>query len=56
MLQKFANEAQKANPDLLVLTGYCDQQVGAGDPYLPFRHVLLLLLGDVEAKWRGGIN
>ena len=26
-----------------------------GDPYLPFRHILLLLLGDVEAKWRGGL-
>ena len=55
LLQKFADEAQRANSDLLVLTGYCDQQVGVGDPYLPFRHILLLLLGDVEAKWQGGL-
>ena len=55
LLQKFAKEAQKAHPDLLVLTGYCNQQVGAGDPYLPFRYILLLLLGDVEAEWRGGL-
>ncbi len=55
LLRKFANEAQKAYPDLLVLTGYCNQQVGMGDPYLPFRHILLLLLGDVEAEWRGGL-
>ena len=55
LLQKFASDAQKDNPDLLVLTGYCDQQSGVGDPYLPFRHILLLLLGDVEAKWQGGL-
>ena len=55
LLQKFTTEAQKTYPDLLVLTGYCDQQSGVGDPYLPFRHILLLLLGDVEAKWRGGL-
>ncbi len=55
LLHKFAQEAQNAHSDLLVLTGYCDQQSGVGDPYLPFRHILLLLLGDVEAKWRGGL-
>ena len=55
LLQKFANEALADNPELLVLTGYCNQQVGVGDPYLPFRHILLLLLGDVEARWRGGL-
>ncbi len=55
LLQKFANDALEANPELLVLTGYCNQQAGVGDPYLPFRHILLLLLGDVEARWRGGL-
>ncbi len=55
LLQKFANDALADNPELLVLTGYCNQQVGVGDPYLPFRHILLLLLGDVEARWRGGL-
>ncbi len=55
LLQKFADDALAANPNLLVLTGYCDQQAGIGDPYLPFRHVLLLMLGDVESRWRGGL-
>ncbi len=55
LLQKFANEVLNTSPDLLVLTGYCEQQAGAGDPYLPFRDILLLLLGDVEAKWHGGL-
>ncbi len=49
------NDALATNPELLVLTGYCNQQEGVGDPYLPFRHILLLLLGDVEARWRGGL-
>ncbi len=55
LIQKFANDALADNPELLVLTGYCNQQVGVGDPYLPFRHILLMLLGDVEARWRGGL-
>ncbi len=55
LLQKFTDKALEANPELLVLTGYCDQQSGIGDPYLPFRHILLLLLGDVEAQWHGGL-
>ncbi len=55
LLQKFTDKALETNPELLVLTGYCDQQSGIGDPYLPFRHILLLLLGDVEAQWHGGL-
>ncbi len=55
LLQQFTDKALEANPELLVLTGYCDQQSGIGDPYLPFRHILLLLLGDVEAQWHGGL-
>ena len=55
LLQKFADDALATNPELLVLTGYCNQQAGVGDPYLPFRHILLMLLGDVEARWRGGL-
>ncbi len=55
LLQKFAEQALEAKGDLLVLTGYCNQQSGIGDPYLPFRHILLLLLGDVEAQWQGGL-
>ncbi len=55
LLQKFVDQALAAKPELLILTGYCEQQSGAGDPYLPFRHILLLLLGDVEAEWHGGL-
>ena len=56
LLQKFAEQALEVREGLLILTGYCDQQSGMGDPYLPFRHILLLLLGDVEAQWQGGVD
>ena len=55
LLQKFAKHALEANKELLILIGYCDQQSGIGDPYLPFRHTLLMLLGDVESQWQGGL-
>ncbi|NIP16736.1 MAG: hypothetical protein GWM87_00155, partial [Xanthomonadales bacterium] len=41
-------------PDLLVAIGNCNAQTGIGDPYLPFREVLGLLTGDVEAKLAQG--
>ena len=55
LLQKFAEQALTKKEDLLVLTGYCDQQSGVGDPYLPCRHMLLMLLGDIESQWQGGL-
>ena len=55
LLQKFVEQALAEREELLILTGHCDQQSGVGDPYLPFRHILLLLLGDVEAQWQGGL-
>ena len=55
LLQKFAEQALATKENLLVLSGYCDQQSGVGDPYLPCRHMLLMLLGDVESQWQGGL-
>jgi hypothetical protein len=40
--------------DLLVVSGECSAYTGIGDPYLPFREILALLTGDVEAKWAAG--
>ncbi|MFQ5595200.1 MAG: AAA family ATPase, partial [Anaerolineae bacterium] len=51
---EFAGRAQNAHPDLIVAVGQCDAQTGVGDPYLPFREVLGLLTGDVEAKLAQG--
>jgi DNA-binding SARP family transcriptional activator len=34
--------------------GNCNAHTGPGDPYLPFREMLNLLTGDVEAGWSRG--
>jgi predicted ATPase len=49
LVTEFTRRAEDAHADLLVALGNCNAQTGIGDPYLPFREVLGLLTGDVEA-------
>ncbi|MFQ5813233.1 MAG: AAA family ATPase [Anaerolineae bacterium] len=50
LVTEFARRAEKVHPDLIVALGNCSAQTGVGDPYLPFREILALLTGDVEAR------
>ena len=54
LIQEFSRRAQLDNADLVVASGNCNAYTGIGDPYLPFREILELLTGDVEAKWAAG--
>jgi hypothetical protein len=54
LVTEFARRVQEKHSDLVVAVGQCDAHTGLGDPYLPFREVLSLLTGDVEAKLAGG--
>jgi len=54
LIQEFTRRAQDANTDLVVASGNCNAHTGIGDPYLPFREILELLSGDVEARWEAG--
>jgi hypothetical protein len=54
LLDGFARTAQARHAELIVATGDCNAQTGAGDPYLPFREVLALLTGDVDARLAQG--
>jgi DNA-binding SARP family transcriptional activator len=54
LLQEFTRCAQDAHADLIVASGNCNAYTGIGDPYLPFREILELLTGDVEARWAAG--
>ena len=54
LIQEFARRAQQAHADLIVASGNCNAYTGIGDPYLPFRRILELLSGDVEARWAAG--
>jgi DNA-binding SARP family transcriptional activator len=53
LLGEFTRRAMQAHADLLVAGGACDAATGIGDPYLPFRDILQLLTGDIEAKRAG---
>jgi DNA-binding SARP family transcriptional activator/predicted ATPase len=54
LIQAFARHAQAAHPDLVVAGGQGNAHTGIGDPYLPFREILGLVTGDVEAQWAAG--
>ncbi|TEU12039.1 MAG: hypothetical protein E3J21_22195, partial [Anaerolineales bacterium] len=54
LVQGFTRRAQDAHADLIVASGNCNAYTGIGDPYLPFREILGLLTGDVEARWAAG--
>ncbi len=54
LLAEFGRRAMGAHSDLLVASGNCNAYSGVGDPYLPFRDVMAMLTGDVEARWLAG--
>jgi predicted ATPase/DNA-binding SARP family transcriptional activator len=54
LVQEFSWHAQEAHADLIAASGNCNSYTGVGDPYLPFREILELLTGDVEAQWAAG--
>lgn len=54
LMNAFARRAMAAHDDLIVASGNCSAQVGIGDPYLPFREILQMVTGDVEARRAGG--
>jgi predicted ATPase/DNA-binding SARP family transcriptional activator len=54
LLHEFSRRAQRLHDELVVALGSGEAQIGIGDPHLPFRDILALLTGDVEAKWTKG--
>jgi len=54
LIQEFTRRSQEVNHDLTVASGNCNAYTGIGDPYLPFREILELLTGNVEARWAAG--
>jgi predicted ATPase/DNA-binding SARP family transcriptional activator len=54
LAQEFAWRAQEDHADLIAASGNCNAYTGVGDPYLPFREILELLTGDVQARWAAG--
>ena len=55
LMAEFTRRAQEAQAELIVASGACNAFEGVGDPYLPFREVMGMLSGDVEAHWAAGL-
>jgi tetratricopeptide (TPR) repeat protein len=54
LLHAFTQVGLDAHSNLLVAHGKCHAYFGVGDPLLPFRELLGMLTGDVEAMWDAG--
>ena len=54
LIREFSQYAQDSHQELIITDGNCNAHTGIGDPYLPFREILELLTGDVEARWSAG--
>jgi tetratricopeptide (TPR) repeat protein len=55
LVNEFAYRSAQQHSDLITVFGSANAFSGLGDPYLPFRDVLAMLTGEVEAKWAGGL-
>lgn len=56
LVQEFARRVQTRYAKLIVAGGNCNAYVGVGDPYLPFREIMELLIADVDGKWTAEIT
>jgi adenylate cyclase len=55
LVQEFSRRAQETHPDMIVVAASCHSYHGLGDPFLPFRQILRLLTGGVEAPSAAGL-
>ncbi len=53
---EFARRAQQRHAELVVAVGDCNAQTGISDPYLPFREVLGMLTGELDAQVAQGVT
>lgn len=55
LLVEFARRSQVRNRHLVIAGGSCNAFSGAGDPYLPFRDAMIMLLGDTDGPWANAV-
>ena len=54
LLDEFVRRTMQTNSEVVVADGRCNAYTGASDSYLPFREIMQMLTGDVEAKRAAG--
>lgn len=55
LLRAFVDRALAAHGGLVAVQGNCAAAGGMGQPYLPFRDIMVSLSGDLEARWQAGL-
>ena len=51
LLAEFAQRVHRYQRRLIVAGGNCNAFSGTGDPYLPFRDAMVMLLGEMDGQW-----
>ena len=54
LVNAFIRQTMETHGSVVAVSGSCNAHTGIGDPYLPFREIVQLLTGDIEAKRAGG--
>ncbi len=54
LVNEFIRRTMETHGGVVSVSGSCNAHTGIGDPYLPFREIVQLLTGDIEAKRAGG--
>jgi DNA-binding SARP family transcriptional activator len=54
LLDEFARRAMEAHPEMVVASSTCTACMGVGDPCLPFREIMEMFAGEIEAKRESG--
>lgn len=54
LFSEFTRRSIESHPDLVIAIGRCNAYSGTGDPFLPFRDIFSMLVGDTEEYWSSG--
>lgn len=54
LIHTFTDTALESHADVVIAWGKCHAYSGISDPYLPFREIFKMLIGDVEGMWKAG--
>ena len=54
LFREFTRRSIQAHPELVVAFGRCNAYSGSGEPFLPFRDIFSILVGDTEEYWSSG--
>jgi class 3 adenylate cyclase len=54
LISEFTKRSIESQPELVIAIGRCNAYSGSGEPFLPFRDIFSMLVGDTEKYWTSG--